>query len=221
MRDVVLRGATHGQDLKTSSCLIPISIGHALQERLYFIKTLKLINRTFGKCTIVVADTIYRHTIIPPEGSIETPLKYSQNMGYQWVKSNASYIKKLSIPIELFHWNFFLADTNFNKYLIHVRNLYDNDNIFRELVNKEIFDFISRREKKPLVQPYSLIKDASKHIDYIKEECAVWLLWAFSCRFNFIVYPHRLYKPLTYLRKFFPKEDRGLETNLKLLRIEF
>ena len=64
MFTAVLKGETHQKDLKQSACILPISVGQQYHEGDKFAATIELINVTFGECTIVIADTLGRHTAL-------------------------------------------------------------------------------------------------------------------------------------------------------------
>lgn len=46
-----------------STCLMPISVGQTIHEGEKFKAVIKLINKSFKACTILVDDSVQRHTI--------------------------------------------------------------------------------------------------------------------------------------------------------------
>ncbi len=208
-----LTGDTFGKNLQESSCLIPISMNQPLQNGEKLQATIQLINNTFANCTIVIADSLYRHT-----SSQDNALA----MGNTWLDKNLDTLNSITIPKTINRWDHYLQQSSFEKFITLVNDLFETNPSFHKTVYYSVKHFINRQANRiPANSSLEHNEDLyNKSLAYLKEECAVWLQWGNETpAHNFLIYPNKIYEPLTFLRKHFPNTTN--ETPLKALTICF
>lgn len=172
------------EEFKNSKVIIPISVGQRYHEDGEFEATIKLINKSFKECTILIADTLKRHSLdlnlqISDQ---EEVLKTTKRKGQEWLERNVKYIEMLSIPYEISKWDEWINKDEYNAYYHLVRKLYDTDDGYRKVMHDTVNIFLLRDER----QSDSRWVDCC--ISYLLEESAVTCLWIKE-GFKFDVYP--------------------------------
>ncbi len=175
------------KEFKHSHCLLPISIGQSVHEGKKFLATLKLINASFQRCTILVDDTIQWHTlkIDYPDNSKEVLYRLALLKGGFWLKQYEYAIKALEIPHNILRWNHWRTHPNFGKKFSMIEDLYGTNSRYREAINLNIADYLARHILK---ENFNYEQAFACCLDYLKEECAVMLLWTEGL-YDFEVYP--------------------------------
>ncbi|MDF2690685.1 MAG: hypothetical protein K0S29_540, partial [Gammaproteobacteria bacterium] len=85
--------------LKQSSCLLTISVGQEVHEGEKFLTTIDLVNTNFKHCTILVDDSLQRHTMqINRPPSSDGFHHQSVLEGDSWLKRNKNVYSQLNIP---------------------------------------------------------------------------------------------------------------------------
>ncbi len=70
-----------------SHCLMPISIGQKIHEGEKFIATMRLVERTFARCTILLDDSVQKYTLkIRSEKDLETLHQQAIEAGTDWLQ---------------------------------------------------------------------------------------------------------------------------------------
>ncbi len=174
------------QQFKYSHSLLPISIGQPAHEGKKLESTLKLVNNSFNQCTILLGDTLQRHnlklTLNLPE--CETREK-ANTLGEEWLERNHNIIKNtLKIRHNLLRWDTWLNHYDFKNQLAKIEDLYSNNTKFKHAFDTTIDEYL---ERNPTEHNTTHFKKAS--LDYLKEECAVMILWA-SEHYDFEIYPN-------------------------------
>ena len=87
----------------SSKCLLPISVGQKTHEGKKFLATIKLINKYFKECVILIDDSIQRHTvkIHHPHISDSEAYQTAINEGNMWLKRNKEIYSQLTIPFHI------------------------------------------------------------------------------------------------------------------------
>lgn len=178
------------KNFKNSNCLIPISVGQMVHEGKKFLATIQLINKYFKNCTILIDDSVQRHTIqisSPMEESVAYEL--SMIAGDQWLERNKVYYEQLTIPFEIIRWDKWLLNDGFSEKHKIIEDLYANSIIYREALKDNACEFLDRQLQNNK-QIYFHGKDRAFDlcIKYLKEECAGMCLWA-EYGYNYEVYP--------------------------------
>lgn len=173
-----------------SSCLMPISVGQSVHENEKFKATIELISRTFKSCTILVDDTVQRHTFKINSANLSDSDAYKQSLiaGDQWIERNCSTYEKMSIPCNIIRWDKWLYHNDFNNQLKFIQNLYNNDLTYKKAIDENINDYIKRNVQKELINNFDLKRVSLLCLDYLQEECAAMTLWP-EGNYNFEVYP--------------------------------
>jgi tRNA-dependent cyclodipeptide synthase len=169
-----------------SHTLVLISVGQQYHESEQLDAELCLINKSFKQCTILVGDTLQRHSlqILYPGIKEQEAYEISRLRGIEWRQRNQKYIDALTIPHSVITWDWYLKHKDFPKYLDLVYKLYDNDSEYRETVYRLAENFINRDEAR-----WHDRKAAFElSLKYLQEESAATCVWAMD-GFRFNVYP--------------------------------
>lgn len=172
-----------------SSCLMPISVGQSIHEGAKFEAVIKLINNSFKQCTILVDDSVQRHTIgIMNHVSPEELYQLAVTEGDEWLKRNEMAYSQLTIPFDIMRWDDWYNSANYINSHLGVQNEYDSNELFRQAIIANIDDFLTRylsRYDQNDIDPERAFRLC---LDYLLEECAVMCLWT-EKNYDFEVYP--------------------------------
>lgn len=212
-----------------SSCLMPISVGQIIHEGAKFEAVIKLINNSFKQCTILVDDSVQRHTIgIMNNSSPDELYHLAVTEGDEWLKRNEMAYSKLTIPFDIMRWDDWYNSASYINSHLRVQNEYDSNELFRQAINANIDDFLIRylsRYDQSDIDPERAFRLC---LDYLIEECAVMCLWV-EKSYDFEVYPSGRNKAMaaTYhylIRPDFPDVLRPVALRFKKYpakRVEF
>jgi tRNA-dependent cyclodipeptide synthase len=185
-----LRGKIDFSHSKISSVMLPISIGQPYHEGEQFFSTTQLVNKNFKETKIVLADTLQRYNVNGPDDEKKVAALVKE--GDKWLERNKDGIEQIN-NVETKHWSDYLKHKDFEKKKTEIDQLYDTDSGFRKSVEDTVNHFLKRkynlslenitRENSPLAQSC---------ISYIKEECAVFLLWLDIDKSSYLLYPNKV-----------------------------
>jgi hypothetical protein len=173
-----------------SSCIIPISVGQAVHEGKKFLATIKLIDTSFKKCTILIDDSVQRHTM-KIDNALNDGLLYQMAIkeGDGWLQRNKAAYKKLTIPYDIMRWDDWLTSPDYKNSYEKVKNQYYSHENYRQGIQANIEEFLARyidrftdKSQLDYERAFSLC------LDYLLEECAVMRLWV-QREYEFEVYP--------------------------------
>jgi hypothetical protein len=169
---------------------MPISVGQAIHEGPKLVAVLKLINRSFKKCTILVDDTVQRHTykIAHPDKLDELVYQEALLEGDNWLARNAEVFSELSIPYDVQRWDKWSSYPQFSDQLKKVKYLYEANLDFRAQIDLNIQDYLERYRKHNPDGYYNESHAFDCCLTYLQEECAVMTLWVLG-GYEFEVYP--------------------------------
>ena len=167
---------------KSSRCILAISMGVEAYEKHKLIGILKLINRNFQECIIVVGDTLNRYNAaLQQQGGDLEALTLKQ--GEDWLNRNLAYfVKELQIPFKVIRWNSFLSLPNFEMHSKKIEHLYQTNDNYRTVFDDTAEEFINRQG-----HPDNSKNSHHFHqcIKYLKEEAAVMCLWTeLNCEYE-------------------------------------
>lgn len=172
-----------------SSCLMPISVGQAIHEGAKFAAVIKLINSSFKHCTILVDDSVQRHTMgITNDASADALYQMAVAEGDAWLARNEYAFMQLTIPFEIRRWDDWFNSVNYINSYQRVRQLYDSNEHYRQAIHANIEEFLSRYLKNHPEIPVNDERAVALCLDYLLEECAVMCLWTEKA-YDFEVYP--------------------------------
>lgn len=181
-----------------STCLLPISVGQAVHEGAKFAATIKLINTSFKQCTILVDDSVQRHTIgiINHHATSNELYQLALQEGDAWLKRCELSYNQLTIPYNIMRWDDWYDNPNYINSHLRVQNEYDSNEKYRNAIHTNINDFLMRYLSR--FSNVDVNKDRAFKLcrDYLIEECAVMCLWTENA-YDFEIYPRYTY--LTYI----------------------
>ena len=175
-----------------STCIIPISVGQPIHEGQKFVAAIKLINASFKSCTILVDDSVQRHTMaISNSADADRLYELAVQEGSDWLKRNESGYQQLTIPYNIMRWDDWLNSKPFEESYRRVKQYYSENVHFQHAIQANIESFLSRYFAR-LEDTSSSSIDPSRAfslcLDYLLEECAVMCLWV-EGNYAFEVYP--------------------------------
>ncbi len=91
-----------------------------------------------------VSDSLKRYTLML-DVSDEQAHEQANEKGQQWLAQNTDAIKKFNIPVHVKHWDTWLEDESFPKYLAQFEAAYENCEELCEAIAKDINNFYCRR----------------------------------------------------------------------------
>lgn len=167
------------KNFSQSKCIMPISVGQTVHEEKKFLAVIKLINTSFKKCTILVDDSVQRHTMkIDNAKSDDALYEMAVKEGDDWLERNESAYKQLIIPYDIMRWDDWLMNDSYKESHERIKNYYKTNELYQKEIHANIEEFLSRYldrfEDKTQIdynQAFSLC------LDYLLEECAVMCLW--------------------------------------------
>lgn len=188
---------------KHSSCLMPISVGQPVHENQKFAATAALINRSFASCTLLVDDTIQRHTLcIDNPYTEKEAYDIAKNMGTEWLIRNKAVLENFTIPTTVLRWDDWLHNADFTEAHDTVKALYGESDYFQSCIQQNIETFLNRYFLRNIANQVDYERAFSLCTTYLLEECAVMSLWP-KGNYAFEVYPsgrnqamHALYELL-------------------------
>jgi hypothetical protein len=156
-----------------STCLMPISVGQAIHEGEKFAAVIKLINSSFKHCTILVDDSVQRHTIgIMNNSTPEELHRLAVLEGDRWLARNKDAYNKLTIPFEIMRWDDWYNNENFVNTNLLVKNEYHSNKLFYNAINANIDDFLTRYLSRFSSAEINHDRAFKLCFDYLIEECA-------------------------------------------------
>ncbi len=188
----------HADEFFNSKCCLTISVGQAPHEKEKFRATLASVNHHFSACTIMVCDSLQRHTMQIMSDSKENAIHaYSNILGEEWIARNLLYINQLDIPYHILRWDQWLEHINFGQKYDLINTLYSRDQLFETAIYNTVNHFLKRKEGKPVVNQETAYHLSKTHL---LEKCAVMLLLADE-GYPFEIYPHDRNLALDYVYK--------------------
>ncbi len=175
--------------LKSKTCIVPVSVGQEPHEGEKFRATLKMLNSYFKNCTIVVCDTLQRHTLLLKHNnkSQEELYSLSERLGSEWIERNKPIIEEeLKIPYKIIRWDKCLKNKNFEENYKKAKDLCATNEQCKIVVEKIINEFYTRYKKHTENLNAELCFQQSSL--YYLEELACVLEW-FDEEYDYEIYP--------------------------------
>lgn len=177
---------------KDSHCLLTISVGQEVHEYSKFYETIQLVNNHFKQCTILVDDSLQRHTLSLLYNASAKEL-YDQSIaeGTRWIERNQTIYKELNIPYNVIRWDKWLNHMSYNEKRQSLLHAYNTDPDYKKEIERSIDDFIARYLRREAKNPHiTLTKLREVCFTYLLEECTALCLWE-EDDYNFEVYPSK------------------------------
>lgn len=174
----------------SSSCLLPISVGQSVHEGEKFKATIQLVEKSFQSCTILVDDSVQRHTIgiLNPDKSQDELYKMAVHEGDEWLERSQKYFNQLNIPLNVLRWDDWFNLPDFEQSHKIVKQEYDSNPIYKQAIDANINDCLERYLRHHSTITPENPRAVSLCLDYLLEECAVMCLWVHG-KYDFELYP--------------------------------
>jgi hypothetical protein len=199
-------------DFYNSKCSVTISVGQLPHEQDKLKSTLAVVNSSFKSCTIMLCDSLQRHTLkIDINKTDEEAHEQANFLGDDWLSRNMYFIKQLDIDYNIIRWDYWLFHPEYLEDKKFIDKLSLNNTDFNNALEKTALEFLARNLKKvnTVKEQQNLLINSK---EYLKEECAVMLLWA-KCGYQFEVYPSQRNSAMDFVY-----QNVISKTNPKLVR---
>jgi tRNA-dependent cyclodipeptide synthase len=201
-----------------NNCLLCISVGQSYCQGTDLEAIVDLINDCeFDSCTIIVADKLQRFTKQIRGSSAKDSVLEAIEEGRVWGESNQPILNKLKMKNNVFYWDQWLDNSNYENASKYIENLYQTRKSFKDAFDATVNNFVEREKSRNIDVDINKTKEMT--ITYLKEELAVAVLWG-DYNFNYIAYPNSIssamYGTLQQIRS--NKNNDGL---LQWLTIKF
>ena len=174
-----------------SSCSVTVSMCNVSQRGAKFAATIYGITNNFKECTIMVCDTLQRHNLLV-DGfeDISSAHEKAFEIGNDWLRENEQYFSLFTIPYKVIRWDYWLLHEKYKFSRIKIDDFFEKNDKYRQAFYNATNDFVSRLEKRNTLKYFDFDKAKALSLEYLKEECAVMLLWADN-KYNFEIYPSK------------------------------
>ena len=170
-----------------SMCIFTISMDVDAYKRAKLSSILRLINKNFQQCTIVIGDLLHRHNYVFEAGySFEEYEDVCCKKYLDWFKNHLSpCLHELEIPFKVVRWNYFITHPKFEEYLEKIEMLYVTDELCKQAFDDSAKEFLDRR-KRQLGANFHVTDDMIRaSINYLKEEAAAFCIFPeFNCEYE-------------------------------------
>ena len=178
--------------LKHSRCLTTISVGQQTHEGERFSATVELINNSFQSCTMLIDDSLQRHTMaLRSRENAEFFYERSIKEGDLWLERNEKYLRKLNILDKMIRWDTWLHHPDFIVKKKEIEEALAEDSTYRHAFDSSIDAFVVKYQSR-LADPENFDVERAKKLsfDFVLEECTALCLWpALQCQYE--VYPNQ------------------------------
>lgn len=186
------------EDRKTfhkARCIMPISIGQKIHEGEKFIATLRLVERSFRECTLLLDDSIQKYTLkITSNKDLEELHKDSFDAGTAWLDRQENALKTFKASYSIMRWDDWVMMPEFPEHHKMVTEMYYHNKTYKDSFQQNITDFLTSFKKDALLFDYDNAEKLC--LAYLLEECAVMTLWA-RYKYDFELYPNGRNKAMT------------------------
>jgi tRNA-dependent cyclodipeptide synthase len=209
----------------TSHCIVAVSIlGQPKTDKEKFAAILKRVNQHFSQCTILLADTLHRHTFKIMNDSKNMNQLYDQaiDAGDEWLARNQSAIDALTIPHTTMRWYEWLNHPNYKSMKALIDEFYEKNSQYRIAIFNSVQEYLLRLDKNS--QSVNCPSAFKCSAEYLKEESAVMQLLAYQ-NFNYILYPGKRPESLQltydhFIKPFYPNRLRWVELIVRTQQVK-
>ncbi len=117
-------------------CLLTISVGQEVHEGEPFAATVALVRQQFARCTLLIDDTLQRHTLalLHPERRAEDFLASAQQEGEAWLARNHSTYQHLP-QLKIVQWDDWLNHPRYPATFRRVNYLVTQHSAYQHAIN--------------------------------------------------------------------------------------
>ena len=195
---------TNSIPFEQAHCLLTISVGQEVHEGEKFIATVQLVREHFTACTMLIDDTLQRHTMAlnNPEHTAEDFLASSRFEGERWLERNRTYYENLP-NLKILRWDQWLMHPQYHSTSNHIQKLFVQDLAVQEAFNQTIRIFLQRYTQRLSPESraqFDLTRAYQLCFDYLIEECTAMCLWPeLECHYE--VYPSPRNVAMAYIHQ--------------------
>lgn len=191
-----------------SHCFMPISIGQKVHEGEKFIAAMRLVERTFARCTILLDDSVQKYTLkISSEKNLTALHQEAVEAGTDWLRRQKKIVlDALSIPYTLMRWDDWVLLPEYVEQHKKIAAFYNENLIYRNAIDNTIKDFLDRYVAHKTDSYFDYSKAHDLCFTYLLEECAVMTLWP-KGGYDFELYPSGRNKAMSATYDFFIKDQ--------------
>lgn len=208
-----------------SHCIMPISIGQNVHEGEKFIATMRLIERYFARCTILLDDSVQKYTL--KMGSTESLIVLHQRAvkaGTQWLERQKEVLKGLGIEHTIMRWDDWLNKPGYAENHKKIVEFYNENPVYKQSIDNNITEFLERYTSFDIPTFFNYNEARDLCLTYLLEECSVMTLWAES-GYDFEVYPSGRNKAMSatydfFIEKKYPNILKSVSLRFKKTRLQ-
>jgi hypothetical protein len=183
-----------------SRCLLTISVGQEVHEGDKFAATVDLVREHFAACTMLIDDTLQRHTmVLNHSATADDFMDISRREGDQWLLRNQQHYHNLP-NLKILHWDYWLQHPQYLIISKQIQELLAQDTAYQDAFNLTITIFLQRYCQRLSAEILAQFNHARAHqlcFDYLLEECIAMCLWPeLNCHFE--VYPSERNAAMSY-----------------------
>ena len=184
-------------------CLLTISVGQEVHEGDKFAATAELVSEHFAACTMLIDDTLQRHTMVLNHSATANDfMDISRHEGNQWLIRNQNYYQDLP-ELHILRWDYWLEHPHYAATSQHIQNLLVHDNAYQNAFNSTITTFLQRycqRLSAEILAQFNHVRAHQLCFDYLLEECTAMCLWPeLNCHYE--VYPSPRNAAMAYIHQ--------------------
>ncbi len=216
--------SSHKGNLLDKNIVLPISVGQPAHEGEKLQATLRMIEKRFSQCDILVADTLQRHNLLNQFSELEA-YQMALLEGDNWLNRNKIHLDSFCIPHKIIRWDECIQGQVFKECLDNINNHYQNNLDFQNAFYHDI-NFFKNRYKYSLNQnEFSLESLEKNSLSYLLEETSVVLSYFIDKQYHFILYPSQIPKSISMCRDLFidpnnPNLIRNLKIYFKKIKLD-
>jgi hypothetical protein len=177
------------QNFNNQRALLAVSVNNIQKNINRFSAILKLIFQYFENCTIIVGDTLQRHTLAM-QSDKETTVCYDDviALGDEWLAAHEKICKGYEGRIKIVRWDEWLNHPSFEESKLMIMDEMQKDSAYKQYFTESIDAYLNRYENRLTpANTFNRKKAESLCWDYLIEECAVFRLWP-STESHFVIY---------------------------------
>lgn len=184
------------KNFKQSHCQWTISVGYPAHENERLESTGELINKSFGRCTLMLDDSLQWRTLALkyPNKSEQELIAMSIENGNDWLRRNYYVYSQLAIPCEIVRWKDLVQLPQFLPALHEMREKVLIDPSIQNAIDITIDNFLARSDTNNILLSNKLSYEKVRLLckDYLVEEGAVmWRIWPTFIKADYEVYPSK------------------------------
>lgn len=185
------------------SCVLPISVGQPYHEGDKFEATIKLINKKFKTCEIIVCDTLHKY-------NMDNNYDLALQSGNDWLERNIPILNRVksNCLYTISRWDDWINKDKFNEYKKEILGI--NDCEYLNSLEESITKYVDRQND---------IRLRENSLEYLIEECAVVPLM-FDSGFQYHIYPNVLTPVLEKTIRYYQKLRSNNLSEIVIIRFK-